>query len=53
MIKTTWTQVMITGTILNDSLLVHEGGLEPPSLAAPEPKSGAYANFATRAGDGD
>ncbi len=28
---------------------VHEGGLEPPSLAAPEPKPGAFANSATRA----
>ena len=29
--------------------LVHEEGLEPPRLAAPEPKSGASANSATRA----
>ena len=29
--------------------MVHEGGLEPPSLAAPEPKPGAYASSATRA----
>ena len=28
---------------------VHEEGLEPPRLAAPEPKSGASANSATRA----
>jgi hypothetical protein len=28
---------------------VHERGVEPLCLAAPEPKSGAYANFATRA----
>jgi integrase len=28
---------------------VHEEGLEPSSLAAPEPKSGAYASSATRA----
>ena len=28
---------------------VHERGVEPLSLAAPEPKSGAYASFATRA----
>ena len=31
------------------SLVVHEEGLEPPRLAAPEPKSGASANSATRA----
>jgi len=37
------------GRILNPSAMVHEGGLEPPSLAAPEPKPGAYASSATRA----
>ncbi len=26
------------------------GGLEPPRVAPPDPKSGAYANFATFAG---
>ncbi len=31
--------------------LVHEEGVEPSSLAAPEPKSGAYASSATRAID--
>ena len=34
----------------NSSASVHEEGLEPPRLAAPEPKSGASANSATRAG---
>jgi hypothetical protein len=29
--------------------LVRMEGLEPPRLAAPEPKSGASANFATSA----
>src|SRR5262245_61187733 len=29
--------------------VVHEGGFEPPCLAAPEPKPGAYADSATRA----
>ena len=33
----------------NSSASVHEEGLEPPRLAAPEPKSGASANSATRA----
>ena len=28
---------------------VREGGLEPPSLSAPDPKSGASASFATLA----
>jgi hypothetical protein len=30
--------------------LVREGGLEPPYLSAPDPKSGASTNFATLAG---
>ena len=29
--------------------LVREGGLEPPRLKAPDPKSGVYANFTTLA----
>ena len=29
--------------------LVHAEGLEPPRLAAPDPKSGAATNYATRA----
>ena len=29
--------------------LVREGGLEPPRLRAPDPKSGVYANFTTLA----
>lgn len=29
--------------------MVREEGLEPPCLAAPEPKSGVSANFTTRA----
>src|SRR5262249_52328169 len=33
----------------NGSSLVHEEGLEPSSLSAPEPKPGAYASSATRA----
>ncbi len=28
---------------------VHAEGLEPPRLAAPDPKSGAATNYATRA----
>ena len=34
-----------------DLLLVPGKGLEPPRIAAPEPKSGASTNFATRAGE--
>ena len=32
--------------------VVHAEGLEPPRLAAPDPKSGAATNYATRAGLG-
>jgi hypothetical protein len=32
-----------------DQVLVHAEGLEPPRLAAPDPKSGAATNYATRA----
>ena len=32
-----------------DGMLVRVEGLEPPRLAAPEPKSGASTNFATPA----
>ena len=39
-------------TIHNNSVLVHEKGLEPSRLSAPEPKSGASANSATRACEG-
>ena len=37
--------------IINDLLkyMVRVEGLEPPRLAAPEPKSGASTNFATPA----
>ncbi len=31
--------------------MVREKGLEPPRLAAPEPKSGVSANFTTRAAE--
>lgn len=31
--------------------MVRKRGLEPPRLAAPDPKSGASANFATPAQD--
>ena len=31
------------------SEVVHAEGLEPPRLAAPDPKSGAATNYATRA----
>lgn len=34
---------------LNEIIMVRVEGLEPPCLAAPEPKSGASANFATPA----
>ena len=34
---------------LSIELLVPERGLEPPRLAAPGPKPGAYTNFATPA----
>jgi hypothetical protein len=37
----------------HDSQLVHEEGVEPSRLAAPEPKSGASASSATRARDWD
>ncbi len=30
-------------------LVVRQRGLEPPRLAAPEPKSGVYTNFTTGA----
>ena len=36
----------VTASIDN---LVHTEGLEPPRLAAPDPKSGAATNYATRA----
>ncbi len=37
----------------NQGLFVRVKGLEPPRLSAPEPKSGASANFATPAWNSD
>ena len=37
------------GMVFNHSHLVRKKGLEPPRLAAPDPKSGAATNYATSA----
>ena len=37
------------GTVFNHSHAVRKKGLEPPRLAAPDPKSGAATNYATSA----
>ena len=38
---------MRTILLTTEKFLVRKGGLEPPPLAGPDPKSGAAANYAT------